>query len=217
MKKYILITLTFVLSLAGTKAQQVVLGDANGDGTISIQDVATVTNVLLGKESAKQVNSQEFFIRENQLTGTYKINGEDKLFYKGYEVVDFGNNIYWFATNIGAYSFDQTGTVTNSIEEAEALLPEGCTIPTSANLSTCNLRYDNIDGKQYARFSSKTDSSKFFRVPMTYDIWNSSRDQTGPCTIRPIFVGTIPAQGSGGSSTDTDSNIEQGGNDGELE
>jgi len=218
MKKYFLISLTFALSLTGARAQQVLLGDANGDGTISVEDVATTTNILLGKSNAKQVNTQEFFIRENKLTGTYKINGEDKLFYKGYEVVDFGEGIYWFATNIGAYTIDQHGTLTNSLAEAQALLPEGCTLPTEDQFNEYTSIPEQYEGKSYYKLISNSDPTKFVRIPMGEQIIRfATDDMLRPRTVRPIFVGTIPTQGSGGSTTTTDTEIGQGDNNSDLE
>lgn len=195
MKKNIILTLTFALTFMGAKAQQVISGDTNNDGVITMADVTYTIDLLLGKTTAKTVNSQEFFIRENKLTGSYIVNGATKTFASGYEYVDLDlpSKTLWCATNLEGYTPGQKTEMTCA--EAAALVPSGWSIPTVDQLlelkNNCNLTEVNIDGIDMLKISSKQDANKYILVSMSVE-WLGSSSIEGNAVYWAMSVSTKP-------------------------
>lgn len=112
-------TCFFLLSLMcfiSSSAQDILVGDMNGDNALTISDVTELVNVVTNKSEKQFVYSAEAFIKENTLTGTFKINGIEKHYengvldpYNGHEYVDLGLSVKWATTNVGASRPEYSG------------------------------------------------------------------------------------------------------------
>lgn len=105
----LLATLLVSASISIVSAQDVLVGDMNGDNELTISDVTELVDAVMGKSEKRYIYSAEEFLRENAVTGTYKINGVEKTFVDGYEYVDLGLSVKWAAFNVGASSPEEYG------------------------------------------------------------------------------------------------------------
>lgn len=111
-------SLLFVLmSFCLVHAQDIQIGDLNGDNKLSITDVTLLVDALVNKTETRHVYSAEDFIKENALTGVYKINGKEQRYvngeldpYNGHEYVDLGLSVKWATVNVGAFAAYGNGT-----------------------------------------------------------------------------------------------------------
>lgn len=234
MKKYIVFSIA-ILATMGVSAQRVLVGDTNMNGVLSIEDVTRTTDMLLNPEKQRYVSTQEYFIRENHLTGKYLVDGADKYFNNGYEYVDLGlpSKTLWCATNIGAYIPDQYGTSSNWYFASE-LLPQGWDLPTEDQLSelvsNCNFVQEELYGESVIRIVNKKDASKYILFAnggSFNNIWSSTAEGDEAWTLR-ISNSPSPALSSKYISyflrpvvtslfTGSDTEIGQGDNNGDLE
>lgn len=110
MKKTVLIIFLLFSFLRTANGQDVILGDMDYDGKISILDVTELINVLIGKSEISKNYSIEDFIRDNKLSGTFLYNGELRTYKdgelvnknNGHEYVDLGLSVLWASYNVGA-------------------------------------------------------------------------------------------------------------------
>lgn len=116
MKRLFLTFFVLLLSLASF-AQESVIGDMNGDNQLSASDVANLIDVIMLKKEKQYYYSADAFIRENALTGTFKVNGIEKKYvdgvldpYNGHEYVDLGLSVKWAKTNVDAATPTLSGT-----------------------------------------------------------------------------------------------------------
>lgn len=110
MKRFFLL-LTALFGIVNISAQKVIVGDVNGDNKLSVSDVTELVNIIIGKTTENYIYTAEDFIRENALSGKFKINGVVYSYingeldpYNGYEYVDLGLSVKWATMNIGATS-----------------------------------------------------------------------------------------------------------------
>lgn len=115
--KRILFAIFTLLAFPDLSAQQVLVGDMNGDNELNVQDVTELVNTVINKAEKKYIYSAEEFIKENALTGTFKINGVEKKYdkgvldpYNGHEYVDLGLSVKWAKVNIGASTASGMGS-----------------------------------------------------------------------------------------------------------
>lgn len=102
----------FLLFLATSlNAQKILVGDMNNDNELDIKDVTELVNVITGKSEKSYISPVEVFIRENKLTGKFKVDGVEKSYidgeydpYNGHEFVDLGLSVKWATCNVGANS-----------------------------------------------------------------------------------------------------------------
>ena len=97
------------MSFCLVHAQDIQIGDMNGDNKLSITDVTILVDAIVNKTETRHVYSAEDFIKENALTGVYKINGKEQRYvngeldpYNGREYVDLGLSVKWATMNVGA-------------------------------------------------------------------------------------------------------------------
>lgn len=100
-----------LLCTSAALAQRVLVGDMNNDGKLTIADVTELTNTILGKQESKFAYSATDFIKENKLSGRYKVNGIENNYingeydpYNAHEYVDLGLSVKWATCNVGANS-----------------------------------------------------------------------------------------------------------------
>lgn len=116
MKRFFLVFFVLSFSLASF-AQESVIGDMNGDNQLSASDVANLVDAIMLKKEKQYYYSADAFIKENSLTGTFKVNGIEKKYvdgvldpYNGHEYVDLGLSVKWAKTNIDATAPTLSGT-----------------------------------------------------------------------------------------------------------
>lgn len=109
--------LFLLMSFCCVHAQDIQIGDMNGDNKLSITDVTILVDAIVNKTETRHVYSAEDFIKENALTGVYKINGKEQRYvngeldpYNGREYVDLGLSVKWATANVGASRAYESGT-----------------------------------------------------------------------------------------------------------
>lgn len=114
--KRILATLLVSASISTMSAQDVLVGDMNGDNELTISDVTELVDVIMGKSEKRYIYSAEEFIKENGLTGKFLINGIENTFtdgvrdpYNGKHYVDLGLSVKWASMNVGANFPEENG------------------------------------------------------------------------------------------------------------
>lgn len=108
MKKLIL-SLFALFFITVCSAQEILIGDMDGDNKLTISDVTSLVDVLMNKSAKRYTYSAEDFIKENALTGTFTINGIEKKYengvldpYNGHEYIDLGLSVKWATINVDA-------------------------------------------------------------------------------------------------------------------
>jgi len=218
--KKIFLFLALALATAGAKAQTAKIGDVNGDGSVSIADVAATADIVLGKATAQEVISHESFVRDNKLTGNYKVLGTARTFVNGYEYVDLGlpSGTLWCTTNVGGYSVGLQGTPAADCAAAQTLLPTHWQLPTRDQLVELATHCTATADGAYLKVANGSDATKFILISIsTCKLWSASSDaayvlsetEATDVYIRPVTLG-IPGSGN-------DNEIGQGDDDGRLE
>lgn len=112
----LLATLLVSASISTVSAQDVLVGDMNGDNELTISDVTELVDAVMGKSEKRYIYSAEAFIRDNKLSGTFLIDGIENTYVNGvkdpynrHEYVDLGLSVKWATTNLGASSPEEYG------------------------------------------------------------------------------------------------------------
>lgn len=108
MKKLLFLLLASLLPCA-CFAQEILIGDMNGDNELTVSDVTSLIDALMNKSEKRYTYSADAFIKENALTGTFTINGIEKKYvngvldaYNGHDYVDLGLSVKWATINVDA-------------------------------------------------------------------------------------------------------------------
>jgi len=114
--KKVIVSLLTLFSFSFVSAQKILIGDMNGDNELTVLDVTELVNTINGKVDKKYAYSALDFIKENKLTGRFKINGVENNYIKGEydpyncrDYVDLGLSVKWATCNVGALSPESYG------------------------------------------------------------------------------------------------------------
>ncbi len=114
--KKVVFSLFLLFIATSLNAQKILVGDMNNDNELDIKDVTELVNVITGKSEKRYISPVEVFIRENKLTGKFKVDGVEKSYiggeydpYNGHEYIDLGLSVKWASCNIGANKPEECG------------------------------------------------------------------------------------------------------------